>query len=385
MKSNCKKKFCGQIRSKLLATSIFLFFQILRAEVVASDQVKCPPQKRYVALNVRGTVSYVRYHPQNKFILYTDGPSSKIIPLDISNQQIIAKDPIKTSFGVEPYPVEYVNKDGKVDWKYIATGGGQYFNFDDFLKGKPDDRRSFTSEFSDLEHKEFYHSCGLVQKAPLKFRTMIWTDLKVRDYTVSDSANSKSENNVIEKSKIISVCSKIYELDQNNNKVFIEKEKINPKNPILSRDARFISVRLPDANDPYKSSQPNHILEIKPEGECYLVGNLGYSANKPQFGYVKADEKPKIVARVESGFSGKFKSGIVFVDFNTNPKTEIRLDDEEDGIVTDPGFTEDGKIIYLRKKFQNGSTAELVILDQREVVECAKKNSAAINKSEAVK
>jgi len=374
VKKYCKKKFYGQKNNSHVCILLLLCF------TQEAWVAECPVKRDYVNLNLSQNISYVRYHPQNQFILYTDSMSSKVIPLEKMNGRIVAKNPIKTNFAAEPYPVEFI-ENGKPTWKYIATSSGHYYNFSQFIAASNKD--SLKPEFSDLEHKEMYHSCGVLQNSPLKFRTMIWTDLKIRDYTV----NTNSEGSLtIEKSAVSPICQRIYKIDQNNNKTLLPQNEINPKNPIISRDAKFISVRLPNPNEPYKSSQPNQILEIQPNGDCLLIGDLGYSANKPQFSYSKEGEKPKIVARIESGFAGRFKSGIVYVDFNTNPKTKIRLDTDNDGLVSDPGFTSDGKVIYMRKAFSPDSKAELVILDEKEIVECAKKQEpSGADKSSAVK
>jgi hypothetical protein len=231
----------------------------------------------------------------------------------------------------EVYPVE-----ASREWKWIASPNHdkkmRYYDFQDLLKNGPMSK----AVYEDANLNQFYHSSAELPghtADKIHFRTSIWSQLKYRDYTAY--FNGSFIPTRVEKSKIKSLCPNL------KNEGFSE--------PILSKDGTEIAGVTKDKDD----NQTTKVFKIEKNG-CTLAYDVGYTTSKVSFSYPKPGQMPMLTftatmadKRKTSSPSKLLRSGVWVYDPNKNETFPISPLDE--GItVSYPGFTEDGRIFYVR-------------------------------------
>ncbi len=315
--------------------NLALTLLILLSRTIAAKE--CIEKRKFIA--VKGDLGmYQRVHPSGNFVMSSVGDRIKIFDLR-TNPATAVDTPMKS----EAYPVEG-------SWELIASPdhpveGMKYFSFNEALR----EGRAVKAKFNDPEHDEYYHSAAEFPdstKEKLHFRTSLYTQLKYRDYVVTQ--NSGDEPPRVEKSTVKSLCKETKDFSQ----------------PILSKDGLYVGGIAHSAKLKGPFSQTLQIFRIDGE-KCVPVSDAGFATSKPSFAYPEKDKAPKLVFTGEtlepafvvpiSNRIGDRTAAYIF-DSGTGRTVKISQPGESPQY---PGFTRDGRVIYAG--LQNGRKGFYVV------------------------
>ncbi len=136
----------------------------------------CIVKKEEIVVDPEIQPSYLRVHPEGKYILYTDdtNESSSLLEIKKMNNTYVVKNYL-TPMQIEAFPVE-------PDWQLISSpyhndGTMKYFLLQDLLTKKPEDVKAVHSS----NFNEYYHSIG---GDGAKFSLLRWNFLGTKDFEV---------------------------------------------------------------------------------------------------------------------------------------------------------------------------------------------------------
>ncbi len=307
-----------------------LFLSII---IISSYQAypKCIPAR--VEIDLPDTMDYTgqyhRIHPSGDYIIASspgDGRMGNASIIDLTNRddsgKIIARE-IETQMKNETYPVEG-------SWKLISSPydgkGMEYYDFD-MIKSKKN-AKEVDSAFHDAEHDEYYHSSAELtpynkSKGTMSFRTVLWKGSRYRDYSVKfDKDGNYQSHEVIKKDHRL--CNNVTS---------------NLESPIISKDGTEIASQHSGTSQVYK---------INKDGTCDLVNDLGYSTSKVNFSYPKPNSKGALTFTASGYYidsSNEYGRAVHYYDRDT--KKTKRISSAKDERPRYPGFTEDGRVIFI--------------------------------------
>lgn len=313
-----------------MKTSLFILLSVVTFESVYAE---CVPARRVVdapdELNDIGV--YHRVHPSGNYVIASramEGNSeNRVAVIDLSNPE--QPRAIETPLIDEAYPIE-----GR--WKYIAsprnnrwnssntTGSGmRYYPFEG-ATGVLEAGREAQYVMNDPDHDQWYHSSAELPGSTdqnFQFRTMLYGE-RYRDYTISTNANGEVTTTHTETR---SACQNLTG---------------HLSSPILSKDGTEVAANVGSSTVIYRINRA--------DATCELVDDVGFYTSKVSFSYPNPPSKGQIA------FQGNHT---VMVDGIPQPMTGIFIYDRDtrttrkissnEGNPSYPGFTQDGRVIYM--------------------------------------
>jgi hypothetical protein len=358
----------------------YLFVALMATyAALAKAQDVCPPLREFYQLpdDYPGG-KYSRISPDGRFILQTtdsaEGPRTFLlqlpqIPSDSTEVKILP-----LPLNDEAYPVEPT-------WNWIASPNHeqrttmQYFRMEKLLR----DGMKATPDFADSTHNQFYHSAA--EYAPGKIRVLLYENRRVRDYKVEESFSlSRLGTKTYKFSPLKSgtLCHNLIPEDKANRiKVVREKyfdlmwtiqkftnelqkqwfqmtlEKLYEDlveltgigdfhEPILSKTGQEVAAfTVSEGRGSLK------LFSIKDDFSCELKEDLGYMTSKANFSY--SGDRIVFTGGVAFGnFAGsgvELRPGVHI--YNRQTKETFKVSDPLDSqLISYPGFTQDGRVIY---------------------------------------
>lgn len=303
--------------------NIFLF--LLLVTTISTRAGECVPAREFVPFPGRPGIFH-RVSPDGNYVMQSLSAEGfgDVSIVDFSKRDTKTGARIvtihKTPMRNETYPVEG-------SWRYIASPGTishpmEYYRFSDLLRDKEN-----TNYFFDDNFWEFYHSCGELAESTAtmqKFRVMSWTHLIYKDFEVNLNSDGSIASE-IKKSDTKWMCENI-----------ASEEGFELVQPLLSKDGQEV------AGIPQNNNNPTmRVYKIFPNGDCEKVLDLGFQTSKVGFSHPQKGSKGMLAFTDQSG---------VFVYDRDRDITIPVSDAKTESRGSYPGFSKDGRVIYLTSK-----------------------------------
>ncbi len=311
-----------------MKTSLYILLSVVTFESVYAA---CVPARRVVdapdELNDIGV--YHRVHPSGNYVIASRAMEGRgenhVAVVDLTNPE--QPRVIETPMIDETYPIE-----GR--WKYLAsprnreeTGSGmRYYPFEG-ATGVLEAGREANYVMNDADHDQWYHSSAELPGSTdqnFQFRTMLYGN-RYRDYTLTTNSQGVVSTNHTETRN---ACTNLTG---------------HLSSPILSKDGTEVAANVGSSTVIYRINSA--------DSTCELVDDVGFYTSKVSFSYPNPPSKGQIA------FQG---SHTVMVDGIPQPMTGIFIYDRDtrttrkisgdSGNPSYPGFTKDGRVIYMDRE-----------------------------------
>lgn len=286
---------------------------------------------------------------------------------------------IPTQLNDEAYPIE-------PDWDFIASPNHEdgkkmhYYRLKDLLSVPKDQQKPvYTSDFN-----EYYHSAATM--APGQARVMVWSDLQYQDYAVTNGDNA-THMTPLGSPKF--ACHNLLPHNFDSVKISTLRHSLedqfalcSSQNVPIMADREACENKIVNSAD-YKDysslkAQLNLVLEnpilskngseiaglqngqitlftLQKNGQCQLSDQLPFRGSKVNFSYPEKGKKGKISFLGDNPEMGQFYNNIYIYDRDIK-KTFLLPSENISTSGSYPGFTVDGRLIYLTTDPSTGTS-----------------------------
>jgi hypothetical protein len=335
---------------------ILLALLFLSVNSFAAKKLFCD-SKYHTFVRIEDPGAFLRVDPSGRYVLLSNAVGgTHIYELRKDGEKIVPVK-IETPLLRESFPIE--NPEG--EWEVIASPNHgtekplsmHYYSFKEILQQKGGTQPLYTTTFSDL-----YHSVGMLESSgdKRKIRTALMSGLKYTDYEykIEDSAPQKESFVAIGESQLCanSNLGRYSQpvLDREGRRVALNRQ---PPDTDMSPVTSMADLRRREYGDAQKSV--TGIYKILENGDCRLMTEIPFATSKVGFGYKEGPTKDKIL--LSTGDS----QALIF-DIKTKESQPISQRGEQ---TTYPGFTKDGRVIYVSSRLSAPDNYEvgLVVVD----------------------
>lgn len=367
-----------------------------------------PPTTHYDIPNM-DSGTYIRVHPEGKYIIVSSCTRTTTVTNVQTNDQgdVISQSSESTSNGAcivdltktppeppkviptqlndESYPIE-------PHWDVVASPNHEkgtkmhYYRFKDLISLPKDKQKPIRVD----DFNEFYHSAAMT--SPGQARVMVWSDLRFQDFTVNkDSVRPTSRkgyacNNLlpnnfdfkrfnqvrVELQKFFETCNPSGEKaggvscsTVESTEIYKEYQALTSQlnlvleNPILSKDGREIGGL---------QNGKITIFNFENNGQCQIEEQLPFRGSKINFTYPVKGKKGQIAFLGDHFQVGQTQNNIYIYDRDL--KKTFLVGQLNGHNMSYPGFTKDGRLIYLNMNKEGKSTIVSVDLKNFDFENC---------------